>query len=154
MTTHEPDVPLPQHSPGSPAILVVEDEMDDVLLMKRGFNAAGITTPVRFVYDGSEAIDYLQGKPPFDNRVTYPMPTLLLLDLKLPKVTGFEVLDWLRNQPQLKDLMVIVFSGSEWKPDMDAAHAAGANLYLLKPTDWKDFVVALQRVNQDLVSRK
>ena len=79
------------------------------------------------------------------------MPTLLLLDLKMPKVSGFEVLDWLRNQPQFKHLRVIVLSGSEWQPDMDAAYAAGASLYLAKPADWKDFVASLQRVNQDLV---
>ena len=89
--------------------------------------------PVRVVTDGQEAIDYLRGEPPFMDRGTHPMPQLLLLDLKMPRLNGFEVLSWLKTQPGLRRLLAIVFSSSAEAGDINRAYDLGANSYLVKP---------------------
>ncbi len=116
-------------------ILVAEDELGDVLLLKRAFQKAGVNAPIYFARDGQEVLDYLQGTPPFDNPVEHPLPSLLLLDLNLPRVNGFEVLEWLRQQPGLSQLRVVVFSASERPEDINQAYALGANSYVFKPQD-------------------
>src|ERR1043166_3670074 len=105
------------------SILVAEDELNDVLFLQRAFAQAGVRAPVYFAKDGQEVMDYLQGNPPFDNPVEFPLPNLLLLDLKLPHVSGFQVLEWLRQQPRLKRLLVVVFSISGDPRDMSRAYA-------------------------------
>ena len=101
--------------------------------LQRAFTLAGVKTSLHFVQDGQEAIDYLGGGKNFSDRETYPLPDLLLLDLKMPRMNGFDVLDWLRKQPGLKRLLVAVLTSSDQPQDINRAYDLGANSYLLKP---------------------
>ncbi len=116
-------------------ILQVEDEESDIFLLKFLFNQAGIDTPLQAVTDGQMAIEYLAGAGAYANREIYPAPLLVLLDLKLPKVSGLELLAWIRQQPTLKHLVVIVFSSSVHPRDLERAYELGANSYIEKPSD-------------------
>lgn len=130
-----------------PAILVVEDNPDDVLLLQRAFRKANLINPVHVVADGQAALDYLGGAPPYNDRNRYPIPALVLLDLKLPKRTGHEVLQWIREQPGLRRLPVAVLTTSRESPDINRAYDLGANSYLAKPVDFDaliEMVKALQ----------
>src|SRR6266487_2461384 len=118
---------------GELRILVAEDLDDDVQILKRAFIRAGVNVPLRFVTDGQKVIDYLKGDGAFANRTDYPMPTLLLLDLKMPGLHGFDVLEWLRLQPGLRRLLVVVFTSSSQPEDVNRAFELGANSYLVKP---------------------
>src|SRR3954451_23276753 len=100
-------------------ILLVEDRDDDVLLVLRSFAKAKIPNPVQVVRDGEEAMAYLSGAGKYANRTEYPLPELLLLDLKMPKVNGFEVLAWIRQQRGLKTLRVVVLTSSEEMKDVN-----------------------------------
>ncbi len=130
------------------SILVAEDELGDIVLLRRAFLRAGVNVPVHFATDGQEVLDYLQGNPPFDNPVDHPWPTLLLLDLKLPRVDGFQVLEWIRNQPGLRRMIVVVFSSSEKPQDIEMAYALGANSYIVKPQDPDELVRVVRRVQE------
>lgn len=115
-------------------VLVVEDNADDWFLLQRGIKRAGITQTFQHVPDGQQAIDYLQGVNPFSDRTVYPLPVLVLLDLKLPVKHGFEVLSWIRQRPQLNGLAVVIFSSSKAEADLVRAYNSGANAFLVKPT--------------------
>src|SRR6266436_1309271 len=93
------------------AILVAEDSSDDACLLEQAFLKAGQTAPLRFVCDGQEAIEYLEERPPFSDRATYPLPQLLLVDLKMPRLNGFDLLDWLHYQPSTSRMVVGVLRG-------------------------------------------
>src|SRR5712692_1805635 len=99
-------------------ILVAEDLPDSVELLKRAFSRAGVTAPVYYVKDGEETIAYLKGEETFANRTEYPLPTMLLLDLKMPRLDGFGVLEWLRRQPGLRRFPVVVFTSSNEQKDI------------------------------------
>ncbi len=114
-------------------ILMVEDDPNDILLTQRAFMQASLVNPLRIVRDGEEAIQYLGGRGVFADRTRYPLPSLVLLDLKLPKRSGLEVLEFLREQPSLKQTPVIVLTSSQESTDVQRAYALGANSYLLKP---------------------
>ncbi len=114
-------------------ILQVEDDENDVFMLQHVFNQTGIACPLRVVRNGQEAMDYLSGRGLFEDREKYPLPCLMLLDLKLPVRTGFEVLQWIRNDPVFKNLVVVVFSSSEIISDVRRAYEAGANSYVVKP---------------------
>src|SRR4051812_28005161 len=96
----------------SGTILLVEDNEDDVFLMTRALKAAGIANPLQIVEDGQQAIDYLKGAGRFADRNTYPMPAIVFLDLKLPIMMGLEVLEWIRGEPGLSDIVVVVLTSS------------------------------------------
>ena len=114
-------------------ILVAEDQPVEVMLLKRAFSQVGVKTPVRFVKDGQEAIDYLSGQESFNDREANPLPCMMLLDLKMPRMDGFEVLDWVRQQPSLKRLPIVVFSSSTIPEEIDRAYDLGANSFIMKP---------------------
>jgi len=114
-------------------ILVAEDDSTDAFFLQRAFQRAGISVNLHFVRDGQEAVDYLDGKKEFADRVAHPMPELLLLDLKMPRLNGFDVLTWIGKQPALKGLEVVIFSGSDEPKDVSRAYGLGANAYLVKP---------------------
>lgn len=114
-------------------ILMVEDDPNDILLTQRAFMQASLVNPLRIVRDGQEAMDYLGGHDQYADRSRYPLPSLILLDLKLPKKSGLEVLEFLRAQPALRQTPVIVLTSSQESTDIQRAYALGANSYLLKP---------------------
>jgi CheY-like chemotaxis protein len=116
-------------------ILQVEDDENDVFILSRVFERAGITSPVHVVTDGEMAIEYLSGVGQFADRQKYPLPCLVLTDLKLPKKSGLELLKWIRNEPGLKKLVVVLFSSSALSWDVDLAYELGANAYIQKPAD-------------------
>lgn len=121
-------------------ILQVEDDRNDVFFLEHAFRAAGVTHPLRVVRDGQEAIDYLSGAGEFSDRTRYPLPCLILLDLKLPRKDGFEVLAWIRQDPKLRLLQVIVLTSSARESDVDRAYLLGANSFLVKPSELKERV--------------
>jgi len=114
-------------------ILVAEDDTTDAFLLERTFARTGNRTSLHFVRDGQEAVDYLSGEGSFANREQHPIPTLLLSDLKMPRLDGFQVLDWLRRQPGLKRLPVVILSSSSEPADVNRAYDLGVNSYLVKP---------------------
>jgi CheY-like chemotaxis protein len=120
---------------GVPHILLVEDNLDDIILTRRAFKKAGLTASLWVVEDGELALDYLAGTGAYRNRDRHPWPALVLLDLKLPKKPGLEVLRWVRAQPKMKDLPIVVLTSSRQLEDIERAYALGANSYLEKPVD-------------------
>jgi CheY-like chemotaxis protein len=114
-------------------ILLVEDDPNDALLLERAFRKAGLLYPLSIVSDGDQAVDFLQGTGKYRDRIKYPLPNLMLLDLKLPRRSGHEVLKWLRSRPGLKRLPVIVLTSSSEPRDIVAAYDEGTNSYLVKP---------------------
>src|SRR5712675_2813475 len=108
-------------------ILLAEDREDDVVIIRRAFLQGRILNPLFVVKDGEEVISYLNGEGKYSNRPEYPLPELILLDLKMPKLDGFEVLRWIRTQPALAGLRVVVLSSSENIRDVNLAYALGAN---------------------------
>jgi CheY-like chemotaxis protein len=114
-------------------ILLVEDDPDDVALIQRAFQRAGSTAPMNVVQDGEEAVAYLSGTGEYGDRASHPMPVLVLLDLKLPRRSGLDVLRWLRAEPALRRLPVVVLTSSRESADVGKAYDCGANSYLVKP---------------------
>ncbi len=130
------------------AVLYVEDEEFDALFMRRAFKKAGLEQMLQVVGDGQEAMDYLSGNAPFQDRTQHPLPLLVLLDLNLPVVSGFDVLQWMRTQPGLRHLPVVVFSSSARAEDRLKADELGASDYVPKPQsglEFSDVVQQLQR---------
>jgi CheY-like chemotaxis protein len=115
-------------------ILVVEDEPDAITLLRHAFEKAGITHRIATAHDGDQAIAYLKGEGRYADRSVHPLPCLVLLDLKLPRCSGLEVLEWIRAQPGWRGLPVIVLTSSKERSDVRRAYAAGANSYLVKPS--------------------
>jgi CheY-like chemotaxis protein len=117
-------------------ILLVEDDLDDQLLIRRAFTKARLGNPLALVKDGDEAVAYLSGDGAFADRQANPLPVLILLDLKLPRRSGLEVLRWLRSQAgALGRTPVAVLTSSRQSEDVDQAYDFGANSYLVKPVD-------------------
>jgi CheY-like chemotaxis protein len=114
-------------------ILVVEDSDDDVFLLSRAFKSADLISPLLRAANGQEAIDYLSGKGDYADRAKFPFPSLVLLDIKMPFISGFEVLSWVRQQTGFGALPIVVFTTSDQECDVKRAYAAGANAYLVKP---------------------
>jgi CheY-like chemotaxis protein len=125
--------------PERATILLIEDREDDILLIKKSFAAAGITNPIFSVRDGEQAVKYLSSEGPYANHDEYPLPDLVLLDLKMPGMDGFEVLQWIRQQPHLRHLRVIVLTSSEEHRDINRAYELGANSFLIKPQEFERF---------------
>ena len=118
-------------------VLVVEDNSDDVLFIRRAFTKARLSNPLRIVQDGEQAIAYLSGTGDFADRSAHPMPLLILLDLKLPRLSGLEFLEWLRvQQPDLRRISVVVLTSSRESSDVNRAYELGASTYLAKPVSF------------------
>lgn len=121
-------------------ILVADDNKDDVCLLRYAFREAGLRNRIESVSDGREAIEYLRGRGHFADRRRFPEPDLLLLDLRMPRVDGFEVLQWLRRQGGLRHLPVVVLSGPESDQQIHRALDLGALSYYQKPLRFRDLV--------------
>ena len=128
-------------------ILLVEDYPNDVILIKRAFGKASIANPIQVVEDGEEAIAYFTGEGHYSNREKYPLPLLILLDLKLPRKSGHEVLEWLRSQPGLRRLTVVVLTASQQINDINRAYELGANSYLVKPVTFDGLLDMVKTMN-------
>ena len=124
-------------------ILLVEDNADDEALTMRALKKNNITNAIVVAHDGVEALDYLFGTGQYAERDTSVQPELLLLDLKLPKVDGFEVLKKLRADERTKLLPVVILTSSKEEQDIVNGYGLGANSYIRKPVDFQDFVNAV-----------
>src|SRR5436190_17704060 len=116
------------------AILLVDDDENDVLIMTMALRKAGLSCIICVARDGREAQEYLSGTGEFADRSAYPLPYLILMDLKLPRVMGLEVLKWLREKPEFDSTIVLVLSSSHMSEDISAAYHLRANAYLVKPS--------------------
>ena len=127
-------------------VLHVDDDPNDTALLEAAKRKAGVEFRLENVCDGEQALAYLNGLGKYANRINHPFPTLILLDLKMPRATGFEVLKWIRNHPQCKNLPVVVLSGSELHEDIRRAYLMGANSYLVKPLGFEALVKLVKNI--------
>lgn len=135
-------------------ILIVEDREDDVLFFRRAFKSADLQHRITHVNDGDEAIKYLSRQPPYHDDALYPIPDVIVLDLKMPKRDGFEILQWLREQQALKPAPVVVLTSSERDDDKKRAKDLGAQSYYTKPVDFTRLVGVAKDINRRFLTRR
>jgi len=119
-------------------ILLFEDDDNDAFLLQRALKKANINNPVHRAVDGQEGIDYLTGVGPYADRGRYPFPRVVLLDLKMPRKSGMEVLEWMKSHPDHKVIPTIIFTASREQQDIAAAYGLGANCFIAKPSKFED----------------
>jgi len=124
--------------PSTSVILLVEDQEDDILLVRRAFKQAGIINPLQVVRTGEEAVLYLSGEGKYANRAEYPLPQIVLLDLRMPGMHCYEVLTWIRNHDGIRGLPVIVLTSSNLLSDVNKAYQLGANSFFVKDVDFQN----------------
>jgi CheY-like chemotaxis protein len=129
-------------------ILLADDDDNDALLLEMAFAKAGVDQKLTRVKDGAELIQYLNGEGDYTDHARFPLPCLLLLDLKMPYKNGFEVLEWIREQPTHKHLIVAVLTASKAETDTRKAYHLGANSYLVKPTTMAGLETLARRVKE------
>jgi CheY-like chemotaxis protein len=129
------------------SILLVEDDSNDVFLIQRAFRRAQIVNYIHVVQDGDEAVEYFEGQGKYRDRNAYPLPNLVLLDLKLPRRSGLEVLEWLKKQPIFKKIPVVVLTSSQEHIDLERAYEIGVNSYLIKPVTFDALVSMIEATN-------
>jgi CheY-like chemotaxis protein len=129
------------------SVLMVEDDDNDVFFVERAFKQAQVVNPLHRVKDGEEALAYLKGEGRFTNRDQFPLPHLMLLDLKMPRKNGFEVIQWVRAQPGLKRMPLVVLTSSKEDPDVNRAYELGANTYLVKPVKFDGLAEMMKTLN-------
>ncbi|MDB6111078.1 MAG: CheY-like response regulator receiver domain protein [Pedosphaera sp.] len=117
----------------SEPILIVEDNDNDALLLKKALQRNQVTNPIHIAPDGVEALKYLCGEPPYEDRQAYPFPSVIYSDLKMPRMDGFEVLNYLKSHPDCAIIPVIVMTASDQDQDIKKAYELGANSYIVKP---------------------
>lgn len=132
-----------------PLILLAEDDANDVFFLRRAFQKTSVKCQIVDVPNGQEAIRYLEGQKPYENRKDFPKPSLLLLDLKMPLVNGFELLEWIRTQGGFEDLPALVLSSSAHEGDMARARELGAREYYVKPSN----LAQLTELVQDIATK-
>lgn len=121
-------------------ILIAEDSEDDILLFKMAVARAGLTHTFHFVNDGVEAIDWLEGVGMWADRAKFPIPSVIITDVKMPKINGFQLLQWIRSQPEFSQLPVIVYSSSNEAADVGRAFGLGATTYFRKTSTYHDII--------------
>jgi CheY-like chemotaxis protein len=129
-------------------ILLVEDEENDARLVQMAFKKNGILNPVHWAKDGLEAIAYLNGEGAYGNRERYPFPEVLILDLKMPRMTGLELLAWIRDHPAFKVIPTIIMTSSRQDPDVEKAYELGANTYMIKPSSFAELAKMVQLAHE------
>ena len=137
-----------------PVILLVDDDPHDVILIRLAFRKVGIIDPIELVNGGAEAIRYLRGEGSYQDRHRFPLPTLVLLDLKMPQTSGFDVLQWIRGQPSLNKTTVVVMTGSTENEDIQRAYYLGADSYLVKPAKFSDLVKMMHSLKEHCSSSR
>ena len=125
-------------------ILVAEDDPNDALLLERALRKSLVPGPVYICQTGEEVIEYVQGKGVFGDREQFPFPRILMLDLKMPKMNGLELLAWFRNHPECSILPRIVLTSSQQEQDISEAYKLGANAYWVKPSNFEDLTELLE----------
>ena len=133
--------------PEQAVILLVEDRQDDVTLIERAFSKAGVRNPFFVVRDGEEALAYLHGTGKYFNRDEFPLPDIMLLDLKMPRMDGFEVLEEIRKDKNFAALRIIVLTSSEELHDVNRAYDLGANSFLVKPLEFENFTAMMRTLS-------
>ena len=119
-------------------VLLVEDDLNDIFLVKRAFKRAHISNPLQIVTDGDKAIQYLLGEGNYSDRHSFPLPKLIVMDIKMPGRSGFEVLEWLKNSSQpLRKIPIVIVSSSDDPVDVNRAYELGANAYMVKPMEFR-----------------
>jgi CheY-like chemotaxis protein len=136
-----------------PVILLADDDDNDALLLERAFQRAKVAVRFMAVRDGQEAIDYLSGKGKYGDRTNYPWPALMLLDLKMPLLDGFDVLTWWREQGNERDLPIVVMSSSNQQLDVERAMALGAAAYQVKSGDLQNLVSFARELRERWLGR-
>jgi CheY-like chemotaxis protein len=131
----------------SATILVAEDDENDLVILSYAFKQANLPHRLQHVPDGEAAIAYLLGSKPYNDRRKHPLPDLLLLDLKMPKVSGFDVLAWLQTQPSFGQMPVVVLSGSELEEDKEQCAQLGADGFQTKAGDFRQAVKLVQDIH-------
>lgn len=127
-------------------VLLVEDDLNDIFLVKRAFKKANIPNPLQVVTDGAEAIHYLQGAEKYADRGLYPLPHLVVMDIKMPRKTGFEVLEWIKQDGILRRVPVVIVSSSDEVADVNRAYELGANAYMIKPMNFRSVESLFQSI--------
>jgi len=119
-------------------VLLVEDDLNDIFLVKRAFKMADIPNPLQVVTDGQEAISYLSGEGKYADREAHPLPSLIVMDIKMPRKSGFEVLEWVkRSERPLRRIPIVIVSSSDNPSDINRAYELGANAYMVKPMNFR-----------------
>jgi len=119
-------------------VLLVEDDLNDIFIVKRAFKMVNIPTPLQVVTDGEEAISYLRGHGKYANRKAFPLPTLIVMDIRMPRRDGFEVLERVRTSDQpFRRIPIVIVSASENPADINRAYELGANAYMIKPVNFR-----------------
>lgn len=133
--------------PRDVTVLHIDDDPNDTTLLQAAARRAGAQFVLFNVQDGEQAIAYLSGCGEYSDRRTFPLPKLIVLDLKMPRATGFEILKWIRDHPELGDLPVMVLSGSDVNEDIRQAYGSGANTYVIKPLSFEALVSLAQSID-------
>ncbi len=129
-------------------ILVVEDDDSDYFLLERAFRKNKIENPIIRVKDGLEGLHYLQGSGDYTDREKFPFPDVIILDLKTPRMSGLELLAWIREHPECRVIPTVIMSSSQQESDVSKAYELGANTYFVKPTTFED-LIQLTKTIQD-----
>lgn len=128
-------------------VLLAEDSPAAIILVERAFRRSGMDYALQIVRDGREAVYYLNGDGRYGDRVQYPLPVLLMTNIKMPNLSGFELLTWVRRKPEFQSLPVVVISSSELDSDSNQAYELGANSYLVKPISTEALIEVLRSID-------
>lgn len=130
------------------SVLIADDDTQDTMLVRMAAQRVSLCLRFASVANGEEAIDYLMGRSRYADRQAHPFPSMMLLDLKMPRLSGFDVLDYVRRQPRLRQLPIVIFSSSDHPGDIQRAYEAGANSYLCKPHSNNDLSALLKALEE------
>ena len=129
-------------------ILIAEDDENDALILKRALRKAGFNNAFHVSKDGADVVSYMRGEAPYGDREKYRFPRILITDLKMPRMDGFELLEWIQSHPQCSLIPRLVLSASNQQADVQRAYRLGANSYLMKPSSFERLVEMLQTILQ------